>query len=31
MTSIAWLFWPIGSMPERLTDIDFLGGDRTMD
>ena len=31
MTSIAWLFWHIGSMPARLTDIDFLGGNRTMD
>ncbi len=31
MTSIDWLFWHIGSMPARLTDIDFLGGNRTMD
>lgn len=30
MTSIAWLFWHVGSMPARLIDIDFLGGDRTM-
>src|SRR5262245_7165555 len=31
MTSIAWLFWHVGSMPARLTDIDYLGGDRTME
>jgi hypothetical protein len=30
MTSIAWLYWHIGSMPGRLCDIDFLGGTRTM-
>jgi hypothetical protein len=30
LTSIAWLFWHVGSMPARLTDIDFVGGDRTM-
>jgi len=30
MTTIAWLYWHIGSMPGRLCDIDFLGGTRTM-
>lgn len=30
MTSIAWLFWHVGSVPGRLTDIDVLGGSRTM-
>ena len=30
MTSIAWLFWHVGSMPARLVDIDFLGGSRAM-
>jgi hypothetical protein len=30
MTSIAWLYWHIGSLPGRLCDIDFLGGTRTM-
>jgi hypothetical protein len=30
MTSIAWLCWHIGSMPARLTEIDFLGGAHTM-
>jgi hypothetical protein len=29
MTTIAWLYWHIGSMPGRLCDIDFLGGTRT--
>jgi hypothetical protein len=31
ITSIAWLFWHIGSLPARLTDIDFLGGSRTIE
>ena len=31
MTTIAWLFWHVGSLPARLTEIDFLGGDHTMD
>jgi hypothetical protein len=30
MTTIAWLYWHIGSLPGRLCDIDFLGGTRTM-
>jgi len=30
MTTIAWLYWHIGSMPGRLCDIDLLGGTRTM-
>jgi hypothetical protein len=30
LTTIGWLFWHIGSMPGRLADIEFLGGDRTM-
>jgi hypothetical protein len=30
MTTIAWLYWHIGSMPGRLCDIDFLGGTRTV-
>ncbi|MGH3296198.1 MAG: DinB family protein [Trebonia sp.] len=30
MTTIAWLYWHIGSVPGRLCDIDFLGGMRTM-
>jgi hypothetical protein len=30
MTTIAWLYWHIGSMPGRLCDIDVLGGTRTM-
>jgi hypothetical protein len=30
MTTIAWLYWHIASMPGRLCDIDFLGGTRTM-
>jgi hypothetical protein len=30
MTTIAWLYWHIGSMPGRLCDIDFFGGTRTM-
>jgi hypothetical protein len=30
MTTIAWLYWHMGSMPGRLCDIDLLGGTRTM-
>lgn len=30
ITTIAWLYWHIGSMPGRLCDIDFLGGTRIM-
>jgi hypothetical protein len=30
MTTIAWLYWHIASVPGRLCDIDFLGGTRTM-
>jgi len=30
MTTIAWLYWHMGSMPARLCDIDFLGGTRSM-
>jgi hypothetical protein len=30
MTTIAWLYWHMGSMPARLCDIDFLGGTRAM-
>jgi hypothetical protein len=30
MTTIAWLYWHIGSMPARLADIEFLGGSRQM-
>ena len=30
MTTIAWLFWLIASVPSRLTDIDFFGGSRSM-
>ena len=30
MTTIAWLYWHIGSMPGRLCYIDLLGGTRTM-
>ena len=26
LTSIAWLFWHVGSMPGRAADLDFLGG-----
>jgi len=28
-TTIAWLFWHIGSMPGRVADLDFLGGTKT--
>jgi hypothetical protein len=30
MTTIAWLYWHMGSVPGRLCDIDFLGGTRAM-
>lgn len=30
MTTIAWLYWHMGSMPARLCDIDILGGTRSM-
>src|SRR3984893_12643724 len=30
VTTIAWLYWHIGSMPGRLCDTDLLGGTRTM-
>jgi hypothetical protein len=30
VTTIAWLYWHIASMPGRLCDIDFLGGTRAM-
>jgi len=30
LTTIAWLYWHIGSVPGRLRDIDLLGGTRTM-
>ena len=30
MTTIAWLYWHIGTMPGRLCDIDLLGGTRAM-
>ena len=26
LTSIAWLFWHVGSMPARAAELDFLGG-----
>lgn len=28
LTTIGWLFWHVGSMPGRLTDLDFLGGSK---
>lgn len=30
LTSIGWLAWHIGSVPGRLIEIDFFGGDRTI-
>jgi hypothetical protein len=30
MTTIAWLYWHIGSVPGRLCDTDLLGGTRSM-
>lgn len=29
MTTIGWLMWHIGSVPERLAQLDFLGGSKT--
>lgn len=29
LTSIAWLFWHVGSMPGRTAQLDFLGGAHT--
>lgn len=29
LTTIAWLFWHVGSQPGRLADLDFLGGSKT--
>jgi hypothetical protein len=29
MTTIGWLLWHIGSMPGRLAQLDFLGGNST--
>lgn len=31
LTTIGWLMWHVGSMPERLAQLDFLGGSRTAD
>ena len=31
LTSIAWLFWHVGSQPGRAAQLDFLGGDHTAD
>jgi DinB superfamily len=31
LTTIAWLFWHIGTQPARLAELDFLGGERTAD
>jgi hypothetical protein len=31
MTTIGWLTWHIGSMPQRLAQLDFLGGSKTTD
>src|SRR6476620_8264107 len=30
MTTIAWLFWHIASVPSRLTDTDLFDGSRSM-
>ena len=30
MTTIAWLYWHIGSVPDRFCELDFLGGTHTM-
>jgi hypothetical protein len=30
MTSIAWLMWHIGTLPSRLSEVDFLDGDHTV-
>lgn len=29
LTSMAWLFWHVGSMPGRAAELDFFGGDHT--
>jgi hypothetical protein len=29
LTTIGWLLWHVGSVPERLTQLDFLGGPKT--
>jgi hypothetical protein len=29
LTTIAWLFWHVGSMPGRAADLDFLGGTKS--
>jgi len=29
LTSIAWLFWHVGSMPGRAAELDFFGGEHT--
>jgi hypothetical protein len=29
LTSIAWLFWHVGSMPGRVAELDFFGGAHT--
>jgi len=31
LTTIGWLMWHVGSVPERLVQLDFLGGSRTAD
>ena len=31
LTTIGWLMWHIGSVPERLAQLDFLGGSKTTD
>ena len=31
LTSIAWLFWHVGSQPGRTSQLDFLGGPHTAD
>jgi len=31
LTSIAWLFWHVGSQPGRAAQLDFLGGSHTAD
>jgi DinB superfamily len=31
LTTIGWLMWHVGSMPERLAQLDFLGGSKTTD
>ena len=30
MTSIAWLAWHVGTLPSRLSEVDFLNGDHTI-